>query len=69
MQKTKRDIDQQNFKIIDLHLSNLNNFHSLEVVDRGSETQLENEPIYKTIKYKVVSRWRDPQLQVGKNSN
>ena len=39
MLKIKRDINQQDFKIVDLHLSNLNNFHSLEVVDRVSETQ------------------------------
>ena len=35
--KIKRDINQQDFKIVDL--SNLNNFHSLEVVNRISETQ------------------------------
>ena len=37
----KRVIDQQVFKSVDLHLSNLNKFHSPpEVVDRVSETQL-----------------------------
>ena len=41
MLKIKRDINQQNLKFVDLHLSNLNNFHSLEVVDRVSETQLQ----------------------------
>ena len=37
----KRDINRQDFPIVDLNLSNLNNFHSLEVVDRVSETQLQ----------------------------
>ena len=41
MLKVKRDINQQDFKIVDLHLPNLNNFHLLEVVDRVSETQLQ----------------------------
>ena len=36
MLKIKCDIDQQYLKTVDI-LSNLNNFHSLEVVDRGSE--------------------------------
>ena len=40
MLKIKRDINQQDLKIFDLH-SNLNNFHSLEVVDRVSEAQLQ----------------------------
>ena len=39
MLKIKRDINQQDFKIS--ILSNLNNFHSLEVVDRVSEEQLQ----------------------------
>ena len=37
----KCDINQQDLKTFDLHLSNLNNFHSLEIVDRVSETQLQ----------------------------
>ena len=37
----KRDINQQDFKIVTSILSNLNNFHSLEVVYRVSETQLQ----------------------------
>ena len=41
MLKIKRDISQQNLKTVNLHLSDLNNFHSLEVVDRVSETQLQ----------------------------
>ena len=40
MLKIKCDINQQDLKRVDLFLSNLNNFHSLEVVDRVSETQL-----------------------------
>ena len=41
MVKIKCDINQQDLKRVDLHFSNLNNFHSLEVVDRVSETQLQ----------------------------
>ena len=41
MLKIKCDINQQDLKRVDPHLSNLNNFHSLEVVDRVSETQLQ----------------------------
>ena len=42
MFKIKRDINQQDFKIADLHFfSNRNNFHPLEAVDRVSETQLQ----------------------------
>ena len=42
MLEIEHDINQQNCKIIDLHfLSNPINFHSLEVVDRVSETQLQ----------------------------
>ena len=41
MFKIKCDFNQQDLKTVDLHLSNLNNFHSLEVVDRVSETQLQ----------------------------
>ena len=41
MLKIKCDINQQDFKRADLILVNLNNFHSLEVVDRVSETQLQ----------------------------
>ena len=37
MLKIKRDMNQQDFNIC----QNLNNFHSLEVVDRVSETQLQ----------------------------
>ena len=39
MLKIKLDINQQGLKTIDL--SNLNDFHSLEVVDRVSETRLQ----------------------------
>ena len=44
MTKIKRYINQEDFKIVDLHmLSNLNgpNFYLLDVVDRVSETQLQ----------------------------
>ena len=41
MLKIKCDTNQQDLKRVDLHLSNLNNFHSLEVVDSVSETQLQ----------------------------
>ena len=41
MLKIKRDINQQDLKKITSILSNLNNFQSLEVVDRVSETQLQ----------------------------
>ena len=41
MLKIKCDINQQYLKTVDLHLSSLNNFHSLEVVNRVSETQLQ----------------------------
>ena len=43
MLKIKRNSNQQDLKIAYLTsvLSNLNNFHSLEVVDRVSETQLQ----------------------------
>ena len=43
MVKVKCDINQQYLKTVDLHFvkSNLNNFHSLEVVDRVSETRLQ----------------------------
>ena len=41
MLKIKCDINLQDLKRVDPHLSNLNNFHSLEVVDRVSETQLQ----------------------------
>ena len=37
----KCDIKQQDLKRVDLHLSTLNNFYSLEVVDRVSVTQLQ----------------------------
>ena len=39
MLKITRDFNQQDFKIVDLHF--VNNFHSLEGVDRVSETQLQ----------------------------
>ena len=41
MLEVKCDINQQYLKTVDLHFANLNNFHSLEVVDRVSETQLQ----------------------------
>ena len=41
MLKIKSDINQQGLKKIDLYFAHLNNFHSLEVVDRVSETQLQ----------------------------
>ena len=41
MLKIRYDINQQYLKTVDLHFVNLNNFHSLEVVDRVSETQLQ----------------------------
>ena len=37
----KYDINQQCLKTVDLHFSNLNDFYSLKVVDRVSETQLQ----------------------------
>ena len=40
MFKLKCDINQQYLKTVDLHFVKSNNFHSLEVVDRVSETQL-----------------------------
>ena len=40
MLQIKCDINQQYLKTVDI-LSNLNNFQSLEVVDRVSETQLQ----------------------------
>ena len=53
MLKIKHDINQTDFKIINLHfdiLSNLNYFHSLEVVDRVSETQLQVDANSKDVK-------------------
>ena len=41
MLKIKRDINQQHVKIVDLILSDPNNFHSFEVMNRVSETQLQ----------------------------
>ena len=41
MLNIKCDINQQDLKKLTSILSNLNNFHSLEVVDRVSETQLQ----------------------------
>ena len=41
MLKIKSDINQQDLTFVDLYLSNLSNFQSLEVVDRVSETQLQ----------------------------
>ena len=41
MLKKKRDINQQDLKMVDPHFFKSNNFHSLEVVDRVSETQLQ----------------------------
>ena len=40
MFEIKCDINQQDLKRVDLHL-NLNNFHSIEAVNRVSETQLQ----------------------------
>ena len=37
----KGGLKPDSFHFVDLHLSNLNNFHSLEVVNRVSETQLQ----------------------------
>ena len=41
MLKIKLDFNQQNLKIVDLHLIKSEYFHSLEVVNRISETQLQ----------------------------
>ena len=41
MFKIKRDINRRDLKIVDLYVSNLNDCHSLEVVDCVSETQLQ----------------------------
>ena len=41
MLKVKRDINQQDFKKMTSILSNMNIFHSLQVLDRASETQLQ----------------------------
>ena len=41
MLKLKCDINQQDLIRVDPILSNLNNFHSLEVVGRVSETHLQ----------------------------
>ena len=41
MLKIKRDINQQDLKIVNFYFVKLNNFHSLEVVNRVSETQLQ----------------------------
>ena len=44
MLKIKCDMNQQYLKTVDLYFLNnfqMNNFHSLEVVDRVSETQLQ----------------------------
>ena len=38
MVKVNLDIKQQDFKIVDLILSNLNNFYSVEIVNTVSET-------------------------------
>ena len=53
MLKIKYDIIQQYFKTITSILSNLNNFHSLEVVDRVSETQLQVDE-----NYLHLTKWR-----------
>ena len=42
MVKTKRDINQQDFKIVDLYFFKSNNLFSLEIVDRVSETKLQH---------------------------
>ena len=41
MLNIKGDINQQYFKIVYSILSNLHNFHPLEVVDRVSKTELQ----------------------------
>ena len=41
MLKVKRDTNEQDFKIVKLYFVKPDNFHSLEVVDRVSETQLQ----------------------------
>ena len=41
MLRLKYDINQQYLKTVDLHLVKSDNFHSLEVVDRVSETQFQ----------------------------
>ena len=41
MFKIKCDINQQDLKRVDLHFGKFEFFHSLEVVDRVSETQLQ----------------------------
>ena len=41
MLKKKCDINQQDLKQLTSILSNLDNFHSLEALDRVSETQLQ----------------------------
>ena len=41
MLKIIRDINQQDFRKVTSTWSNVNNFHSLEVLDRVSETQLQ----------------------------
>ena len=45
MLNIKCDINQQYLKTVDLILSNLNNFYSLEVVDRVSETNEMNRAL------------------------
>ena len=42
--KIKREINRQDLKIVDLHFvkSVRNNFHSFDVVDRVSDTQLQS---------------------------
>ena len=37
----KRDINQKYLKIVNLHFVKLDNFYSLEVVDRVNEAQLQ----------------------------
>ena len=46
-------INQQDLKTVDLHFAKLNFFHSLEVVDRVSETQLQVGENYN----KIIWRW------------
>ena len=41
MLKIKPDFNHRDFKMLTSILSNLNNFHPLEVVDRVRETQLQ----------------------------
>ena len=54
MLKIKSDMNKQGLKRIDLHLSNPNNFRTLEVVDRVSETQPSDSGHLNLIKANIV---------------